>query len=157
MTSLRGPRLLLAVLSYRRGSEVAPTLPELSPGQWGAWAARMYADSIRLQAPPPGWLASPRSLIVLRRRQTSLLRKVRAYQLWQLANERVPALPCGTRPDPEAPWFPLAQRWADTYFALPGGNLPDTPGIRSELSDLRDLERVEKLIQGSSGSLFHAR
>ena len=152
---LRGPALLLALLSYTREGSPPPTLVEPSPGPWGTWAAGMYASMIRLQVPPTEYANGAqewkggrmvRPLVQLWTRQTSLLRKVRAYQLWQLANERVPMLPDG-RPDPDSPWFPSAQRWADCYFRLPGGDIPDTPGVRAELEDLRILERIH-LLQG---------
>ncbi len=157
---LRGSALLLGILSYRRGGSHAPVLVEPSPGVWGGWAARQYALVIRLGSPPPEYRhAAPvwnprtqratRPLAVLWKRQAAYLRKMTAYLLWSLANERVPALQDGS-PDPDSPWFPQAQRWADTYFRLPGGDIPDTPGRRAQLDDLRCAEDILRLTIGDS-------
>jgi len=151
---LSGGALLLRLVSYRRSGEPAAERREPTPAEWTSWAAKVYARTIRLSVPPEpirnsdlvwseGRLKRP--LAIRWGRLAAFHRKARALHLFLLANEKVQTIEGGL-PDPTSIWHSAAQRWADTYLDLPGGDIPDGPRTRALLQDLRDQESALRVV-----------
>jgi hypothetical protein len=140
VTRFRGGSLLARILERTR-----PPGPEMTPAEWGRWAARRYSTAIGLASPPAeirwappvscdGTLTTPLSDGWARR--AAFIRKRLALALFVIADERV-----GDAGE-ASPWFAQASRWAATYDRLPGGDVPETPGLYAEIDELRAYERA---------------
>lgn len=154
--SLQFSRSLLSVLTYRRGGQ-RPTLPALSPTEWKAWAARLYANEVARWADVP-FRSCPRDKAVAAtgtawrvqwqvnhtwQRESLWRRKATAAALGLMAVERAH--------DDEGSWGLLAEQWRDRYTAAPGPDLPDGPRLAEHVAHVRTLEKC------AAASLINAR
>lgn len=151
-----GGALLRRLVSWRRDGS-PPARREPTPQEWTAWAAKVYASAIKLSVPPEAVRNSDltwkdgrlvRPLAVRWGRLAAFHRKALALHLFLLANEKVQAGPDGL-PDRASIWHSVAQRWADAYSGLPGGDIPDGPRTRALLQDLREREEALRVILAS--------
>lgn len=141
--AIKGGPLLLRILSFSCEGSQPSELP-WAPCEWVRWSSAVYATAVRAHRSPLPWRplsVQGRGLERQWRRLALYQRKELALQLFQLAFERVF--------DDEIlddPWRPAAQRWADVYWGLDGGEVK-AEGARflGRLEDLRAYERARTI------------